>query len=241
MNHAAPSSDEPSPLAFFLRALFESGEVIVPPFPALAPNTPDEPGLPPDADALLRDWIERDADELAFSAPRPDPRALAWAARHFFRACQLLADREPGEAEVRRALALRCPASPGPETDYAVDLVFRFLPDLLELAVQRAPGDALVEILRAWTREWPLSSVGVPLSEISPGDDTLAHPALRRLYLDRIFARGAKDRLASPGLRRWIEADAGSHPEFASKLAALAGPAAHASSTTPAALPFPQS
>lgn len=240
MSHAAPSPDEPSPLAFFLRALFETGEVLVPPFPASAETTADEPILPPDADALLRDWIGRDADELAFSAPRPDPHALAWVSRHFFHACQLLADREPGEAAVRRALAPRCPSPPGPETDYAVDLIFRFLPDLLDLAVQRAPGDALVEILRAWTREWPLSSVGVPLSEISPGNDTLAHPTMRRLYLDRIFARGAKDRLASPGLRRWIEADAGSHPEFAGKLAALAGPSDQASSTTPA-FPFPKS
>ena len=43
---------------------------------------------------------------------------------------------------------------------YFVDLTFRYLPDLLQLAKGLAPGDALVAQLKATARQWPLSLVG---------------------------------------------------------------------------------
>ncbi len=174
-----------------------------------------------DAARLLREREERVREDLAGVAPLYDAVAAGWAARAFHRACQFLVDREPGEEVVRAALAPACPSAPGASTAYSVDLIFGFLPDLLRLAEQRAPGEALTALLRGWARAWPLSSVGIAAGEVTAGDEVLAQPALRRLYLDRIVARGAKDRLGSSGLRRWIEADAGAYPELAGKFSIL--------------------
>lgn len=181
----------------------------------------DGADVPADAADVLREWEARWREEVADVAPAFDAAAAGWAARMFWRASQFLMDREPGEDVVRRVLAEVCPRARGAGADYSVDLVFRFLPDLLRLAEQRAPQDALTEILRGWALEWPLSSAGVAVGTATVSAEVLAHPALRRLYLDRIFACGAKDRLNEPGLRRWIEADAGSHVELAPKAAAL--------------------
>lgn len=203
-----------SPLAGFLRALFMSGEPVVGPF-AEPVKTPS-----PDAAEILRTWETREREELAGEAPAHLPAASGWAAAMLYHACQFLVDREADEATVRRVLAEPCPAPRGPAVEYSVDLVFRFLPDLLRLAEQRAPADALTEILRGWAREWPLSSVGVVIEPATPPGAFWAEASLRRLYLDRVFARGAKDRMGDPAVRGLVEADAGPHREFSAGLAA---------------------
>lgn len=177
--------------------------------------------MPPDVGPVLREWDERVRAEVAFTAPAYDERAALWAAGVFYRTCQMSVDREPGEVLVRKVLAEPCPVPRGPATDYSVDLVFRFLPDLLRLAEQRAPGDAATDVLRSWAREWPLSSVSVTVEGATPADEILEQPSLRRLYLDRIFERKAKDRLTDPRLRRWVAADAGPHAELEARFASF--------------------
>lgn len=205
----------------------------------MAPYSEVEEKFPSEVDSLLREWDGRVRAEMSFMAPAYEEGAALWAAGSFYRACQLVMDREPGEAVVREALASSCPAPRGAATDYSVDLVFRFLPDLLGYAEQRAPGDAAMDVLRGWAREWPLSSVGLAVETAPPADDILGHPSLRRLYLDRIFERRAKDRMADPRLRRWLEADAGPHAELEARLTALAPVAAPAGSANPEPLSFP--
>lgn len=225
MNEPAPSATITSPLGDFLGALFTDGNVTVSPF------SQAERRLPPDAEARWREWEENVRAELVEPAPVPDHAAATWAVLQFYHACQFFADRDPPEAIVRQVLAPTCPGPQAAETDYAVDLVFRFLPDLLVLAEQRAPGDALTAILREWARAWPLSSVGyslVPIGEPAPAPESasagrtagafLKHPALRRLYLDRIVARNAKDRVTDPRLRRQLAADLAPFPELSSVL-----------------------
>ena len=46
---------------------------------------------------------------------------------------------------------------------YAVDLVFRFLPDLLGFANSANREDPVCGAIRRWAIEWPLSSVGMDL------------------------------------------------------------------------------
>ena len=220
-----------------MRALFSGVDPVV--LPYAADGVAVTEAVTGDAAHLLREREERVREDLAGEAPPYDAGAAGWAARAFYRACQFLVDREPGEEVVRAALAPACPSAPGASTAYSVDLVFCFLPDLLRLAEQRAPGEALTVLLRGWAREWPLSSVGAAAGDVTPGDDVLAQPALRRLYLDRIVERGAKDRLGSPALRRWIEADAGAYPELAGKFAILAPSPAPA--PTPASISLPSS
>lgn len=210
-----------SPVAGFLRELFASGVVNVGPFGRT------ESVLPADAVGVLSDWDETVRAELAGVVPALDRAAAEWAVLQLYHACQFFADRDPGEVIVRQVLAAPCPGAPSAGRDYAVDLVFRFLPDLIALAEQRAPGDVLTEILRAWARDWPLSSVGYVLPAgaapellgIAVGA-FMDNAALRRLYLDRIFARGAKDRLGDSWTRRQLAADAGPYPELLARLSA---------------------
>jgi MoxR-vWA-beta-propeller ternary system domain bpX4 len=215
LNESEINPPSVSPVAGFLCELFAAGVVNVDPFVRA------ETTLPADAAGFLRDRDELVRAELADGAPALDRAAADWAALQFYHACQFFADRDPVEALVRQVLAVPCPGGPSAERDYSVDLVFRFLPDLIALAEQRAPGDALTAILREWARAWPLSSVGYVIPADVPGVGEGAfmdNVALRRLYLDRIFARSAKDRLADSRVRRQIAADAGPHSELLARL-----------------------
>lgn len=175
-----------------------------------------------DADAflVLQEWDAVIRQDLAGNVPPMDRDVTAWAAQQFFKACQCLVDRDVGEESMRAALGEICPVPRGPRTDYSVDLIFRFLPDLAVIAHRIAPEDGLNRVFENWAHVWPLSSVGiksvspVSISSSSP-DSFFQNAALRRLYLDRITAAVAKDRLSDPEVRRWLEADLGAYPYLA--------------------------
>jgi hypothetical protein len=152
---------------------------------------------------------------LASDAPVLDVEAASWAARQLFKACQCLVDRDVDAALVSAELSLACPTAHGPGTDYSVDLIYRFLPDLLTLSRRLAPHDVLTGILETWAHEWPLSSPGVCLSRVVSLDGFIQHPALRRLYVDRVTALIAKDRIGNADVQRWIQADLAAYPSLA--------------------------
>lgn len=210
----APSGfSVPNSLGDWLGALAAGGELWVGPFEAPAPEVDAA------ARAVLRAAFDDAVEELAGTPPEFDADAAGWAAVSFFRACQLLVCRDVQAETVTRTLAEPCPVRRGPGTDFSVDLVFRFLPDLCERARRAAPGDALVVALTAWAREWPLSSPGVAL-EAPPRLETFADsPALWRLYLDRVAARRSDDRWRDPRVAAQLRADLGAWPELAPAMA----------------------
>ncbi len=197
----------------FLAALQESGRVRVvrPPEP---PEVERE-GL----DELLAGW-DRDARrELPFAPPAFSPAVAAWAAVLVYRGCQFLVYRDFGAEVVKEQLGLPCPEAPSAAVAYSADLTLRFLPDLLSLARGIAEGDALVSELKRLARAWPLSSVGVPDTEVDPSP-FLGDPCLQTLYVDRIIERRDLARLGHPAIREAVRTALGMHSELCPEVAA---------------------
>ncbi len=206
----------------FLRDLIESGHVAVPAFGS-------DVALP-QADAVEADLIleidRRERLEFPGEAPALSLSATRWAAATFYRACQLLVCRDVPAAKVTGAFTTY-PGERSPETHYSLDLVLRYLPDLIGTARRLAAGDTLVDALVGVALKWPLSSVGVPglkpedLSEI---DTLVGHRGLRQRYADRIIAHDDASRLQHPAVRRSVLASLGRHAMILSPdSAALSG------------------
>lgn len=191
-------------LARFLNDLFERGHV----------RLDDEP-LEMDDEGrreASRILAERELVVAAdFPAPTPavDRAAAGWAAAQFYTACHFVMYRAAPIEVVRAALAAPCPAGEPAAQHYAVDLVWRFLPDLDRLTATLAPHDPLREIIRTWGGDWPLSSVGVKGCEPRRVAELLAHPGLRRAYIDRIIERRDASRLRDEQVRDLVHAALG--------------------------------
>lgn len=188
-----------------------------------------------DAIAAIDDATRRDAPGRL---PVVDLDAAKWAFCQLHAASRLSVDRSIRESELGRELSEASiligevrvrptpPSGPGPGVAYSVDLAFRYLPDLHRLVERRLRDDPLLREIRHLTREWPLSSIGVPDVEV-PRErlDTLRRdPALRRVYIDRVIDRRDATRLDVAWVRDGVLAAFGAAlpvpPDFAKALAA---------------------
>jgi hypothetical protein len=196
-------------LAAFVEALIDGGPLVV------GADLTDPAGIP-DAIALLDDAARA---ELAFDGPKVDPAVTEWALVMLFRAAQSLVYRELEADWVTAALGQSCPKQASPAVCYSADLAFRFLPDLTDLARGIAADDPLVAGLANVSARWPLSSVGMRDLQ-GPIDPSpfIDHPALRRLYADRIIERADASRLSDPCALEAVREALGGHPELAPKL-----------------------
>jgi hypothetical protein len=197
----------------FLNTLFDHGRVRV--------GHPDQP-LPKDSlhqSGLLLVQYE-DIRRLAFPG-EPPPFSLPaaqWAATTFYRACQAATFRDLPAELLPEFFREACPEGNLPSLHYSVDLVFQFLPDLSKLAGHVSPSDPLLEHLREWANQWPLSSVG--MKDISPPSlrGIVEHPGLLQYYVDRVIARKDVTRMAHPDVRkatrRALSLYQGLFPEF---------------------------
>lgn len=194
-------------LTSFLHDLLNTGSITLTGRPA--PFTADDLLA---ADALLQAYHAEDAQELPQRAPAFDAPAARWAAHYVYYTTLLLLARELDETVMETYLP---PFSSQltPEAVYAVDLTFRYLPDLLHLAKGLAPGDALVARLRATARQWPFSFVGAESgdAEAKAEAPVLVHPTLRLAYIDRIVARQDRGRARQDHLRPLVQAALGAH------------------------------
>ena len=201
----------------FLTQLAESGVAVVTADEALEPGG--------GVDEIVRAWDAVQRGEMAGTAPELIPAAAEWAAVRLYRGCQALVCRELPPAEMQAMLREPCPAQASAAADYSVDLLFRFLPDLVALARRVSRGDPLVEELLALARAWPLSSVGIEgVGAVDPAR-LLAHPGLRQLYVDRILATGDAARLNDDTVRTAVKTALGAFPELAPGIAAAMNPA----------------
>jgi hypothetical protein len=203
----------PATLAAFLHRLFTEGRVRV-----ARPTDASEQELRA-MDEVLTAFERRYEQDLPGTPPPLAPEAARWGAVMIYRACQFVAFRDLGEAEMAQALGAVCPGDDSPATHYSVDLTFRFLPDLFKLARNAAEGDPLLSRLAHWAGQWPLSSVGIAGVQPLRTEVITGHPCLLRLYVDRIIARRDTSRLADPRVRDCVRESLGMFPELAPEMA----------------------
>ena len=151
-----------------------------------------------------------------------------WAAEQFFLATHFLVARDTPDDEVAKLFEdnFRSIAKPvvDPVLIYSVDLVFRFLPDLLRIGSMRGGPDPLYAELYAWARLFPFSSVAAKMtngSEINNWNSIepiMNHQCLSRMYIDRIVAADAVHRLADESARQRLHQDVGEYPELIGRL-----------------------
>jgi hypothetical protein len=198
----------------FLSLLLEEGRTRV---PARTPPTAEELIA---GDAVLVEFERRYRVALPGAPPPFNVAAGRWAAMRFLRACQFYLDRAADASALAEELDAPLDVPVGPAEHYSVDIVFRFLPDLLKLVRAAASEDPLAARLLTWCRRWPLSSVGVAqVGEVSINgfaDDA----CLLQLYCDRILAVGDHSRLADARVRAAARGALGSHLDLAGRLRA---------------------
>ncbi|RYY53840.1 MAG: hypothetical protein EOO09_16575 [Chitinophagaceae bacterium] len=191
-------------LVEFTSGLLETGEVTVP--AVLVEISADDLA---ETGRLLERFYLEDSLELAGTAPSLNIEASIRAAQYVFYAAHLIINRDAGEEEVRKRLVTP-DATQTPSAMYSVDLVFRHLPALLNLAKGLAPSDILVTLIRDELKSWPLSAVGAGIAG-DTNDTLLQHGSLRTLYTDRIIFYKEKTMASGPVLEQ-IKAVTGEYP-----------------------------
>ena len=203
----------PMSLSRFLASILNEGSATIPP-----PSPLPEPEQR-DAQDLLREFEQQYRLELPDEPPPLDVSSATWATIQFYRASQFVVFRDVSAADVDQALSADSPNTSSPSIVYSVDLVFRFLPDLVKLARSASEDDPLHRHLMRWAREWPLSSVGMPNLDNLNVEAFIEHPCLRKLYVDRILAKRDFSRLSSSQVRDEIQQVLGAHSELAPDVA----------------------
>lgn len=180
------------------------------------PLDPTEP-LPRSALEHL-DGLAR--QELFREAPPLDLKAAHWAATALHACARAIVDRHTEATDLEQKLAAPFPPNRDATIHWSVDLLFRHLPALRKLAAQVSRTDPMLATLDRAGIEWPLSSIGMDLPDSDLIlDPILTHPALRRLYLDRIETTPDRSRLKDPRLIEAVRADLGLHRESFKSLA----------------------
>lgn len=146
---------------------------------------------------LLRKYYEQDSLNQAFVVPDFSEAAAWWSVQYFFYVVQFTCIRSFTEEQVLEILK-DFEGEETVDTIYSVDLIFRQLPNILNLAKGLAPDDVLVKCIHQQIEKWCLSSVGIPLEKYTHESLILENKALTILYIDRIIERKDKKRLDNP-------------------------------------------
>ena len=199
-----------NPLLTFVEKLFITGRVRL---------TTDEPPTEDDLTAAVSRVVEFEQSlrlELPGSPPDVGEAALRWALLTIYQACQFQVYRHLGTTKLAERFGGEPPRGATAEAHYSVDLVFRFLPDLVKLARSGSPEDPLLVALTGWCEQWPLSSVGV--SNLNPPhcEPILTDKCLLRLYVDRILRTQDTSRLSDQRIRDEVSRAVGAFPELVS-------------------------
>ncbi|MBI1246249.1 hypothetical protein GC197_00205 [bacterium] len=193
----------------FLEILLSEGRAVVPEMESIREESRVE------AARIIAHYEAIWRRDLPRSLPAMNPAAANWAAEKLFRACQFLIYRDADEGAMQSALQGNCPVVPSPESHYSVDLTFRFLPDVEKSARAASGKDPLVDTLRSWAINWPLSSVGMPnLGELNIAGFA-GNCGLMQVYADRILATKDQSRLADPRVKQHVLVSVGAYPELA--------------------------
>jgi hypothetical protein len=197
----------------FVLGLFEGGQVEVPDIEPLCTSDLNA------ASSAIQCFEPDYRLSLAGEPPLLDQDAAMWSATKLYRASQLLLFRDHDAATVDRELDPKCPSLDGASAHYSVDLLMRFLPDLVRLARSVAKDDPLVTHLLKWASDWPLSSVGIEQIQVEQrARDVLDHPSLLTLYVDRIIERKDTSRLTDSKVTDAVRQAIGWHRDLAPEI-----------------------
>lgn len=180
------------PIAAFLRDLFETGDLALP--------RPGDSGRPEEPRELLVNYESVWRQNCPGEPPAFDCGAAVAASQVLMAMCQAVIFRDTEVSDSQRAIdAAGLPTGDvvvsDPSQHYSVDLLFQFLPQLIERAKRVSRSDGLIPLLLSILKPWPLSAAGVAElhSDLScpPGLQALmSHPSLWRMYTDRVLLRG---------------------------------------------------
>ncbi len=194
-------------LSNFISNLIQTGEVTIDAKMCLF-----EPKDLIEASVILQQYYHTDKLEMPANPPDFDPQAALWAAQYFYHATQLTLLRELGEDEIKKYL-IPFAGEKNATSIYSVDLLFRYIPNLFNLAEGLSPEDVLVKYLNEIILKWPFSSVGILLKEEANISTILSHPSLRLTYIDRIIAQKDKKRTTNKEVFSLLNEALGNHQD----------------------------
>lgn len=201
------------PLLGFVSALWQTGRVAVPNVGEGAVPARELGG----ALMLLSDLEFEGRGGLPGEVPSFSREAAEWGLMRLYRASSLLLHREESGERLAEVLGGSYPGARTASVHYSVDLSFRFLPDLFEMARELSPDDRLCGILKKWGEEWPVSGVGIAPENLSAvmWDEWWGNDCLRMMFLERVCDRRAMEWLGEERVARGIEEMIGGFPELA--------------------------
>ncbi|MEM7626052.1 MAG: hypothetical protein AAF333_10530 [Planctomycetota bacterium] len=152
------------------------------------------------------------------SPPPFDHRVAVIASVFLYQAARLVLSRQVPEAITEKILSAHPIAESSASAHYSVDVVGRYLPDLVLLAGGPMSDDSVVKCLKQFGARWPLSSVGA--AGITPTADRLDvilnNAALRAAYVDRVLSRSDMDRLSDERVAEAARLSVGPHTDLVS-------------------------
>ena len=161
---------------------------------------------------ILQKHYQRSILDMPFEAPAFHEAAAFWGATFIYRTVQFILLRDLEEAEITTHLQ-GFPMEKNPEVIYSVDLTFRYLKDLLNLAKGLSPNDPLVIRLKEVAEEWAFSSVGIKLLENINDKIVLQNDSLRTAYVDRIIKAKDLKRIHNDEMKELVATALGNHSE----------------------------
>jgi hypothetical protein len=162
------------------------------------------------AGETLKKYYEEDIVEMHGTAPDFSEQAAIWAAQYFYHAVQLTMLRDADEGTIEATLN-SFEGNIGPAEIYSVDLMFRYLPALFNLAKGLSPADVLVTSLEKTAADWPFSSVGIGINNFSNNKNVFSNSSLTYAYTDRIIKHKDLKRAADPAVAEYIREALGAH------------------------------
>ena len=192
----------------FLQSLVVSGELEVP----LAECAFDERQALDAVTQLEAIW----RSELPGNPPEFVAESALKATQILMGVCRSVVHREISIEQTKQTIHQACLTDDNtPSLHYSVDLVLRFLPQVAERARRISESDALLDLLTAIGRRWPLSSVGMKGCLLDQLPTALQHPSLWRMYVDRIISTKDVSRINLPSVRDAVAAALGPFPHLA--------------------------
>lgn len=165
----------------FLDNLFSTGELVL----SESESPFDERRAANAVSQLERLWRL----ELPGVPPAFLPGLAIMATQILMAACRAVVHRNLSAEQTKNSIRqIRLTLGHSASEHYSVDLVLRFLPQVSERARRISESDELLEVLSFIGRRWPLSSVGMLDCAPEQLPAALQHPALWRMYIDRIIS-----------------------------------------------------
>ncbi|MEO1435137.1 MAG: hypothetical protein AAFV80_06335 [Bacteroidota bacterium] len=191
-----------------IRALCEQGEVLVYDHQLVVGDQEEQQVI-----HYLEAEYRRQSKFYVGTLPNFDSEAALWAAETVYLSAQLILHRKTEAYHLPKLLmAFEGPVHPG--SVLSVDLVFRFLPDLIQELEKLSDEDPLVPILQQRLQEWPFS--GIRYLNTWPDDDLsvlFQEKGLRLQLIDRLVKYKNHRLLTDSKIRTLVEAEFGWYAE----------------------------